>query len=363
MYAKANTWVLLVGLSLALLACSSGSKKADAATAETKTNGLTKEQASQPLVKIGNTTITVGQFAEQLADQSPYLRARYNSPERRREFLDNLVRFELLAAEASKKGYDHLPDVDRTRKQMMIQEMMKAEFEDKIKLEDITDAEIKAYFDAHPDEYNKPEQVRASHILFRDRAAAQRALTQLLAAPTDAALFRRLAEQSNTDAETKDRLGDLRFFSRPAERQPTDPEIPAAVADAAFAIENIGDYARQVIQTDKGFHVVKLTGKRAAVHRTFEEAKRTIQQRLWREKRQKAVDDFVAQLRNEAHVQENLDLLGEVHVEVPADTGDDGMGMPPGMMGMPGMAHDDDEEAPAGRRPAPTRPGPHAAPR
>src|SRR5688572_1316361 len=54
--------------------------------------GLTPEQASQVLVEVGSTKITLGEFAERLGSQSPYLRARYHSPERKREFLDNMVR-------------------------------------------------------------------------------------------------------------------------------------------------------------------------------------------------------------------------------------------------------------------------------
>src|SRR5689334_4858258 len=105
--------------------------------------GLTPEQAKQVLVKVGDTQITVGEFADRLGGQSPYLRARYNSPERRREFLDNMVRFELLALEAKKRGQEQQPDVERVRRQMMVQEMMKQMFDDNgVKLSDITDDEI-----------------------------------------------------------------------------------------------------------------------------------------------------------------------------------------------------------------------------
>ena len=152
-------------------------------------HGLTKAQAGELLVKVGETEITVGEFAQRLSDQSPYLRARYNSPERRREFLENMIRFELLAAEAERRGMDDLPEVARTRKQVMIQQMMKARFEDRIQLSDITDEEIRAYYDANSSEFNKPEQVRASHIVIADRAAAQRVLSQILAAPEDVSLF------------------------------------------------------------------------------------------------------------------------------------------------------------------------------
>ena len=302
-------------------ACSGDESRArDAGGGSGRVNGLTREQAAQTLVKVGSDVITVGDFAERLAEQSPYLRARYNSPERRREFLDNMVRFELLAAEAHRRGYDRLPEVDRTRKQMMIQQMMKDEFEDRIKLTDITDDEIRRYYEAHPEEFNKPEQVRASHILIRDRAQAQRVLTQILARRDDVNFFRQMAEQHNQDELTRDRFGDLRFFSRPNERQPGEPEVPPAVAEAAFSIAQIGGVFPELVQADDGFHILKLTGKRAALRRTLDDARRPIQNRLWREKREHAVEEFVNRLRREANVQESFGALSDVHVDVPENT-------------------------------------------
>src|SRR5690349_16839339 len=111
---KASTSIVLVSaVFLALAGC--GDKKTDETPAAQpsneppapdKKNGLTKEQAAEPIAKVGATTITVGEFADRLSSQSPYLRARYSSPERKREFLDNMVRFELLAIEAEKRGLD-----------------------------------------------------------------------------------------------------------------------------------------------------------------------------------------------------------------------------------------------------------------
>ena len=72
----------------------------------------------------------------------------------------------------------------------MIQQMMKSEFEDKVKLSDITDQEIEAYYSAHPQEYNKPAQVRASQILIKDEAKAKKVLKQVLDAKEDNKLFR-----------------------------------------------------------------------------------------------------------------------------------------------------------------------------
>jgi len=290
-------------------------------------HGLTSEQAGETLVKVGDTEITVGEFADRLADQSPYLRARYNSPERRREFLENMIRFELLAAEAERRELDDLPEVQRTVKQVMIQQMMKDLFEERIRLADITDEEIRTFYEEHSSEFNKPEQVRASHILMTDRAAAQRVLEEILADPQDISLFRRLADEHNQDEETQGlRRGDLRFFSEDGTRNAAAPRtddtedpVPAPIAAAAFSIERIGGVHPELVETPAGFHIVKLTGRRAALRRSLEEARRPIQNRLWREKRETAVEDFVRRLRTQANVQENDDALDSVQVDVPTD--------------------------------------------
>jgi len=289
----------------------------DTAEAEPR-HGLTAEQASQVLAKIGDETITVGEFAERLADQSPYLRARYNSPERRREFLENMIRFELLAQEAKRRGMDELPEVQKLRNQMMIQQLMREQFEDRIQLDDVTDAEVEAYYEEHSGEFHKPEQVRASHIRFTDRAKARRVLGQIQARADDVDLFRRLTEEHNTDEATQGaRRGDLRFFSEDGSRGEGQDDVPGPVAAAAFGLERIGAVHPELVEVDGAFHIVKLTGRRAALHRTLEEASRPIRNRIWREKRETAVEELVSRLRREANVEENPSVLADVRIDVP----------------------------------------------
>ncbi len=331
--------LMLVSLSLclcALVGLSAGGCGDDESGGQTTGNGeptesqarhgLTDEQAREVLVKIGDdTTITVGEFADRLAEQSPYLRARFNSPERRREFLDNMVRFELLAKEAEREGYEDNPEVVRSTKQVMIQQMMKEEFEDTIQLSDITDEEIRQYYEEHRDEFQKPQQVRASHILIKNRLVAQRTLDAILANPTDVNFFRSTAETRNEDAATRDRFGDLRFFARPDEASEEEGDIPDPVREAAFSIEQIGGVYPELVQTEAGYHIIKLTGRRAALNRTLEEARRPIQNRLWRERREARVQEFINGLRDGAQVEEHLDLLSEVQVRAPdgnSPTGD-----------------------------------------
>ncbi len=323
-------------LAACLLGSGCGGKdKTDSAPTgpETK-HGLTGDQAKQPLVQIGESVITVGDFAEELAQKSPYLRARWSAPERRRQLLDEMVKFELLAREATRRGLDKDDEVVRTKKQVMIQQMMKSEFEDKVKLADITDQEIEAYYKAHPEEFNKPAQMRASQIVIKDEAKAKKLLKQIVERQDDNKLFRELAEQHNEDLETKTRLGDLQFFSLPAQRLEGDPPVPDAVAEAAFKLEKIGEVAPQLIKTEQGFHIVKLTGKRKELARALDHARRPIQHKLWREKREASIESFVTSLRDKAKVEENLEVLSQL--KTPPVELNPGQPFIPGHSGRPG---------------------------
>jgi len=298
-------------------------------------NGLSPEDARKVLAKVDGTTISLGEFADRINQQSPYLRARYNSPERRREFLDNLIRFELLAQEAERRGYGNDPEVQRTLKQVMIQRLMKQDFEDKVKVESISEEDMRKYYDEHRDEYHKPEQVRASIILVKDRAKAERLLREIQSKAGDARFFRQTAQEQSEDNETKARGGDLRYFSRPSERRADEPPVPAEVATAAFELSSVGDVAANLVKAGTGNYIVKLTGKRKALDRSFDEVRRTIQNRLWRERRQAEIERFVEDLRKQANVRVHEDVLNEIHVDTTVPSGSETPSMP-GMPGMPG---------------------------
>src|SRR3954471_16447998 len=110
-----------------------------------KASSQKSEDLQEELAKVDDTVITVGEFQDRISKQSPYVRARYTSLERKKEFLDNLVRFEVLANEAQKQGLDKDPEVVRTMKQVMIQKLMKQEFETRVKPEDVSDDEMKKF--------------------------------------------------------------------------------------------------------------------------------------------------------------------------------------------------------------------------
>ncbi|MBL9020481.1 MAG: peptidyl-prolyl cis-trans isomerase [Myxococcales bacterium] len=288
------------------------------------------EELKAPLAKIDDVTITLGEFQERINRQSPYIRARYTSLEQKKEFLDSLVRFEILAKEAYRRGLDKDPEVVRTMKQVMIQKLMRDEFDAKVTAENVPEAEMKAYYDANLSEYVKPEEVRVSAIIVKNKAQADRVA---LEAKSDAGKtnkgFRDLVMKYSADEDTKLRGGDLRYFDA------TTKELPAPVVRGAFALINTGDVSGAIDGGNGNFYVLKQTGRRKGMTKSFDDAKAAIRNKLFRENRIKAQKDFVDNLRNKSKIEIDEANLAKVRIDT-SMAQDDGHGhdlTPPPMGG------------------------------
>ena len=204
---------------------------------------------SQIVVKVGDNVITVGDVQERINKQSPFIRARYTTVEKKKEFLDNLVRFEVMAAEAQKRGYDKDPEVQRVMKQQMISKFLQKDFESKLKVEDVPEADVEKYYNDHPDEFNKKDEVRVSEILVKDKAKAEKVYAEAKAQPKTAGAdqkgFRDLVTKYSEDEDSKTRGGDLTFFNKDS------TTYPKAIIDASFKLSEVGDVSPPV-KTDKG---------------------------------------------------------------------------------------------------------------
>lgn len=308
------------------------------------------EELKTPLAKIDDVTITLGEFQERINRQSPYIRARYTSLEQKKEFLDSLVRFEVLAKEAYRRGLDKDPDVVRTMKQVMIQKLMRDEFDSKVTADSVADEDMKKYYDANLDEYVKPEEVRVSAIILKNKAQAERVL---LEAKGDAGKtnkgFRDLVMKYTQDEETKLRGGDLRYLEL------ANKDVPAPIVKAAFALANTGDVSPVIDAGNGTFYILKQTGRRKQMTKSFEDAKPQIRNKLFREKRLKAEQEFIDGVRAKAKVEINEANLAKVRVDTSQNAvPDDGHGhdLVPSMA--PGQGSDLQPSPP----PAPGQPNP-----
>src|SRR3954471_17494337 len=138
--------------------------------------GCKRDGKHGPVVaKVGNDTITAEEFKKRLDETSPFLRARYNTVERKKEFLESLVRNELLAQEAARQGLDKSPAVKEQTKRAMIQELIKKQLDEKLTGNDIPNTDLKGFYDSHSEDFVKPERARVYHILLPANDAKEKA--------------------------------------------------------------------------------------------------------------------------------------------------------------------------------------------
>ncbi len=266
------------------------------------------------VAKVGEVEITIGDVEDQIGQQSPFLRARYREPEKLRELVQNMVRFELLAREAQKQGYGTNESVVRSVKQNSVQTLIRREFDERITPESIPDAEVREYYESHQAEFHRDEMVRASHILVADRAAADRLLSEL--AEADARAFRQAAREHSVDTETKLRGGDLRYFTRQGQGpNARDAAVDSAIVEAAFGLREVGDTVAEPVRVGERWSIVKLTGRRPAEHRTIEEADQGIRLRLWRQRRQDGIERFVTELRERYRPEIHEDRMRPIRLD------------------------------------------------
>ncbi len=328
-----------------VLGCGGGKKSSHT---ETKTGPV--------VANVGEDTITADEFKKKLDETSPFLRARYNTVERKKEFLENLIRNELLVQEAEKRGLENSPAVREQVKRALVTELLRQQLDERLSGSDIAEADLKKFYDTHQDDFLKPERARVFRLLIagakddaKAHAAAKKKAAEVSAAiAADAKKGNANAFQDAAKKESQDKLsapmaGDLRFLSKDEMTKTYSAELAAA----SFDLKAPGDVAGP-IETPQGFELVKLQVKTAALDRKFDEAKEQIRGRMARERRSKEYDDFIKGLREKANVKIDEAALDKVSAsEVPA--GAPGMPGAPGAPGMPGM------QMP---RPAPIAPAP-----
>jgi peptidyl-prolyl cis-trans isomerase C len=278
------------------------------------------------LAQVDDIIITEADLKELLARYAnqPFVLARYSSIEKKKELLDSLVRYDVLAIEARKRGYERDPEVLRVAKDKMVKLFTQQEILDKVKPSDVPDADVEKYYKDHATDYARPETVRASQILVKERAQAHKILAEAKALPkADVKGFRDLVAKYSEDADSKPRGGDLTQFDR------ATTQHPHAVVAAAFALKEIGEIS-ELVATDKGFAVLKLTDKRPALSRSLEDAKPEIQRRLLDELRAKRKKDFVDEARRTIKVEIFEDQLAKLELAGSAGAaGGPGANLPP----------------------------------
>jgi peptidyl-prolyl cis-trans isomerase C len=162
-----------------------------------------------------------------------------------------------------------------------------------------TDAEAKDFYEKNPEKFKQDEQVRASHILVRVDPNADAKAKAKAKAEIDAVMkelkaggdFAKLAQQHSQDGSAA-QGGDLGYF-------PKGQMVPE-FDKVAFSLP-VGQLSG-IVTTQFGYHILKVTDKKAPRTVPYEEAQAQIKQFLEQDKKQKAADAFVEGLKKKSKI-------------------------------------------------------------
>jgi len=287
---------------------------------------LTPEQAAQVLARVGDRTITLGDFEAALEHMDQFDRMRYQAPERRKELLGEMIDVMLLADEARDKGYDRDPVTQQEIREILRDAILKKAREGVPQPAEIPEPDVRAYYERHRADFRDPERRRVSVIVLASDAAAQSALDAARkATPTQwGELVRTRSVDVMAKADTPlDLAGDVGFVSPPGDTHGTNPRVPEEVRAAAFSVDKVGDVVPRVVRSGAKLYVVKLTGKTDPRDRTFEEAERPIRVKLAQDEIRAREDALLEELRRQFPVQIDESALAQVQVQLPRDVGVD----------------------------------------
>ena len=273
-------------IALALVAALTGGL---ASNAQAQAQPQPKKPEAKAAPSVGNAAIvnnkpipkrTLDEFMAALAAQG-----RPDTPELRKQALEDLINREVFVQEAEKRGLIRDPDVVKQMENVKRDLLIRALIRQQIKKNPVTDAEVKAAYDkiaGAPGAAQKEYKVR--HILVEKEETAKSIIEQL----KKGAKFEDLAKQSK-DPGSAANGGDL------------DWNVPGTFvpefSQAMVKLEK-GKFTETPVKSQFGFHVIRVDDSRDAKPPALEQVKPQIQQRLEQEK----IQAFVQELRAKSDI-------------------------------------------------------------
>lgn len=267
------TPLIVVAAALTLAGCKQGG--APAATDATATTAAT---VAQPLLTVNGTAVSQDFFDFYVKNVAGKPAAELTAEERNRA-LDSLARIYALTQAAEKDGV--LKDAENASRMELsrLSVLQAAAAQHFLKDKTPSEQELRAEYETQIAD-TPQQEFRARHILVQSPALAERVITQL----KGGADFGKLAKSLSIDG-SKENGGDLGWFSPNAMVKP--------FSDALMQLKK-GQYTQTPVQTQFGFHVIKLDDMREASPPSFDQAKEQLAQILQRKKLQKYSDELLA---------------------------------------------------------------------
>jgi peptidyl-prolyl cis-trans isomerase C len=225
-------------ITLLLAACGKGQQAAAPPAAE--------KAGPPPVATVDGTPISRDAFDDYLKGLLRGKPITDVTAEEKNQVLDQMINMQLIAAQAEKDGLDKDPEVATRIKLLRTQILADAAAQKYVKANEPSDAELQAAYDSATDK----TEYHASHILVPTKEKAEQLIKKL----KGGAKFEDLAKTESTD-NSKTNGGDLGWF--------TTAKMVKPFGDAVKGLKK-GDFTAEPVQTQYGWHIIKLQDTRDA---------------------------------------------------------------------------------------------------
>ncbi len=267
--------ILIIPVTICALICSGCGKRPD--------------PKDKVLAKVSNEVITESDLKRKIAKLPPYYRDIVTKNPKK--YIEDMIFERLCYEEGIRHGLDRDKEVkeliNEAKKKIVMAKLIKNEVDDKVV---ITEDEMVKFYEAHKDKFNTPGMWRASHILVSDEKEAKAVLDEL----AGGAKFEDLARAHSTDA-TASRGGDVGYFRA--------GQLIPDFEKACFKL-NVGQTS-DIVPTQFGYHIIKLTDKKEPGVQNYQEAKHAIEAQIRKQKQGELFNALVLKLKNKYGVEVN----------------------------------------------------------
>ncbi len=246
------------------------------------------------VASFSNEKITEEEYKKAIEGLGPQAEMVKNNPRIRSQFLNHLIDNTLLSEEAKKAKLDQSQRF-KTMVNDAKRDILARLYVEKYIDEQSSEKNLKSYFEKNKKQFSGKE-IRASHILLKeaDKAKAEKVLKEAIQGKD----FAELAKKHST-GPSKDRGGDLNFFGQ--------GRMVPAFEKAAFATPK-GKVHPNLVKTQFGWHIIKVTDARGGDKVKFSEKKDEVMKTIKRNGRK----DLVEELRKKANVKVDEEALKKI---------------------------------------------------
>jgi len=243
----------------------------------------------------GKHYITLEEIDKEISEMPVYRRDRYKKKENKEEYLKDKVEEKLKFHAAEDAGLNKDPDITKKVEeylhQLMIEKLAEQEIDNRIQ---VSEDEMKQYYEGHKSEYVEPEKVRLTCITMQDEQRAKEVFERIKEGEDIAGVAKELSEMQENVGPGGSNNGDTDFF---------DPKSYSWAEAFAKAISDLGvgqitpEIVVQDVRGTPNYMIFRKEEIKSERQKEFDEVKSDVEDEVRKENRKKRLNEWVDGLR------------------------------------------------------------------